>query len=435
MLRKAVDVDETLDEQTEDRWFFPYRVPKTDRARAVVADVVQNLRGYEKHGGLRKRARKKTDREMFEATITAIAADLIHFHLLGRKGGLIVTRSKKILGRKSRYRPQIYSTGFVTILDRMSTPEMAFVKQVKGEALNLQGERRRTTIGPGWRLVDRIEEHGLTFEDFTTTSDGELIILKRAPRDFWDVPGLMEYSDNHVTNKFREEMRTINAWLAGADIQFDQQSAPDHRVDLSNRRLRRIFTRASFKKGGRLFGGFWQPLPKAIRLRGLRIDGEPVVGLDYSQMNPLLAYTLARAKPSSVDAYAIPGFEEYRPGIKKIFNAMLFAAKPITKMPKGVRKNFTKQVHILDLTKAILDAHQPLAKLFYTGQAHYLQFVESEIMVRLLLTLRKAEVIALPVHDAVVVPASKLDQVRKTMVDQFKSVTGLEISVSQENLG
>ena len=52
-------------------------------------------------------------------------------------------------------------------------------------------------------------------------------------------------------------------------------------VDLSERRLRRYFTRGSFESGGRLFGWFWQELNKKQR-KNIIIDDEEAVSLDYS---------------------------------------------------------------------------------------------------------------------------------------------------------
>ncbi len=110
-------------------------------------------------------------------------------------------------------------------------------------------------------------------------------------------------------------------------------------MDIRTRQLRRQFTLGRFDSGGRLFGGFWENLPKPVRLKGIRIDGEQVIGLDYSQLNPLLAYHLAEAEPPAGDAYMLPGLEKCRYGVKKVFNAMLFK-HPVKKLPKGSRGLF-----------------------------------------------------------------------------------------------
>src|SRR4029077_486059 len=53
----------------------------------------------------------------------------------------------------------------------------------------------------------------------------------------------------------------------------------------------------NFKSGGRLFRGFWETLPKRARLLGITIEGEGVVELDYSQLNPPLAYAMVGHLP------------------------------------------------------------------------------------------------------------------------------------------
>src|SRR5262249_52760966 len=108
-----------------DTWFNPYRVPKTEQARAVVRDVVTQVQGLEHHDGLRKRTRRQADQERFEASIAAIIADLIHFHLSNAPGGLVITRSKTVLGQRNRYRPPVYNRTIPGILDRLARPEMA----------------------------------------------------------------------------------------------------------------------------------------------------------------------------------------------------------------------------------------------------------------------------------------------------------------------
>jgi hypothetical protein len=247
----------------QDTWFNPYRLPKSERAWAIVRDVVGQVQSFEQHFGLRERGRRQTDQERFEASIAAIIADLTHFHLSGAPGGLVITRSKTVLGRRSRYRPPVYNRTMPDILDRLATPSMAFIEQSKGRQLSFDGPPRRTTIRPAPRLIRRIEEHGLTFQDLTVSADGELIHLKGTRRGWWDEADLIDYEETETTVRYREEMRVINTWFAAADLSFDHSAFPELKVDVSERRLRRVFTRGSFESGGRLFGGFWQPLRKA----------------------------------------------------------------------------------------------------------------------------------------------------------------------------
>jgi hypothetical protein len=213
--------------------------------------------------------------------------------------------------------------------------------------------------------------------------------------------------------------------------QAPERSRP---VNVQARQLRRQFTLGKFDRGGRLFGGFWENLPKPMRLQGIRIEGEKVVGLDYSQLNPVLAYHVAQADPPTGDAYELPGLEQYRDGVKKLFNAMLFK-HPVKSLPKGSRKLFPRRVKCGDVTEAILLRH-PMLKgvLSYPETGHQLQFLESEIMMRVLRQCQKRNIVALPVFDCVVVKACAEDIVTTIMRREFKAVTGLEVTVKPELL-
>jgi hypothetical protein len=423
---------EECDDAAQDTWFNPYRLPKSERAWAVVRDVVNQVQNLEQHDGLRKRARRQLDQERFEASVAAIIADLIHFHLCSSPGGLVITRSKTVLGRRSRYRPPVYNRTIPDILDRLARPEMAFIEQSKGRQLSFDGPSRRTTIRPGPRLVRRIHDHGLTFDDLTVSGDGELIHLKGTRRGWWDEADLIDYDETETTARYRDEMRAINTWLAAADLSFDHSAFPELNVDVSERRLRRVFTRGSFESGGRLFGGFWQPLKKPQRRSGVRINGEQINVLDYSQMAPMIAYGLANTTPPVYDMYRVPGYEDetLRPGMKKFFNAMLFSLKPIRRMPNELRAYLPAPISATELADAIVHYHPSLT--FFQGLGHHIQFYESQIMVSVLLDLKTQGIVALPIHDAVAVPKSRMEAVREVMADHFRPITGIEIKVNEE---
>ena len=82
---------------------------------------------------------------------------------------------------------------------------------------------------------------------------------------------------------------------------------------------------------------------------------------------PRILYGMYDAEPPTNDAYVLPGFEQQRKGVKKVFNALLSAEKPLKRMPKGVRKEFARKHSIHDVTKAIVEAHKDVAEAFGTG--------------------------------------------------------------------
>jgi hypothetical protein len=177
---------------------------------------------------------------------------------------------------------------------------LGFAEQIVGDP----DKFRRTTVRAGAKLIALIKEHKVTLEDLDAGEGEEIIILKRPKRGHWDEGKRIDYRDTAATRQFRDELRAINARLAKADIRFDD-AVCDELVDVQARQLRRHFTLGRFDRGGRLFGGFWETLPKPVRLQGIRIECESVVGLDYSQLNPLLAYHVAEASPTSGDAYTL----------------------------------------------------------------------------------------------------------------------------------
>lgn len=232
----------------------------------------------------------------------------------------------------------------------------------------------------------------------------------------------MEKHDDDHTRQLRSDVADINAHLDLADITVTP-SGP--KVDLSDRQLRRIFTQGSFKSGGRLFGGFWQPMSKDER-KSLRIEGEPVVEVDYGQIMPRIFYALLGVDPDMEDLYAIPGFEQHRDGIKKVVCSMMFSPHRLERFPRGVRRFFPKSVKIEDVVSAIEAAHPAIRDAFCSGIGHRCQFMESEIMMSVLDDLASERVTALPIHDAVLVPASAADTAQQVMLDVFKTKTGFE---------
>lgn len=417
---------------TRHRWFEPERVPATERAQAVVDDVLNQVQNYEKYFALRQRARKKVDQELFEATVTALISDLMFNQISGEPPGIAITRSKKKLGRRSRYASPVMGKTLPTILDRLSSPEMDFLRQEVGQQEYFK-DNRSTTIYPAERLLSRIRDRDLSLADLGTKEIFETIVLKRPKNGPFDKGGKIEYDDTPVTIRYRQEMERINAYLAAVEIDFDETAlVEDRTVDLTSRRLRRVFTNGSFECGGRLFGGFWQNLKKVERADGLLMDEQSVRTLDYSQMALRIAYGVVGHDPPEGDGYVLPDLEEYRAAVKIVFNSMLSSDRRLTRAPKGTREYLPRVVPFLFVLRRLEEHHAGLLPLFYTGAGHRLQFIESQIMVQLLLRLQDNGIAALPIHDAVIVAQSLVAKTRNIMERVFKEETGIDAIVEAE---
>jgi hypothetical protein len=308
---------------------------------------------------------------------------------------------------------------------------MGFVAQQLGGKNPFIGDRR-TIITTGKRLITRIKDHDITFDDLGNSEQQEVIILKQTKEDYWDEGELIEYEDTPDTERYRKEIRAINSWLADAPIAFDEAAVENGKVvDCNERRLRRVFTRGRFDCGGRLFGGFWQSLTKKERREGIEIQNEKAAELDYGQMNPRILYGLCGTQPPPRDLYVLPGLEKYRNGVKKVMNAMMFATKQLTRMPKGVRAEFSESP-VWRVTGAIEAHNGPIKDHFFTGIGHSVQFHESQIMVDLLLTLRDRGIVALPIHDGLMIPVTRKEEVKDVMLSTFYRHTNVQGIVREE---
>lgn len=77
----------------------------------------------------------------------------------------------------------------------------------------------------------------------------------------------------------------------------------------------------SYERGGRLYDGYWQNMPKAIRQR-LLLDGEATVELDFSRIHPTIIFA-DKGQTLDIDPYDVPGFPNMEEAGKETFNQLL----------------------------------------------------------------------------------------------------------------
>lgn len=416
-----------------DRPFEPFRITGTDTAATLVADVLNQLQNYEDHSKLRKRARRKDDQRTFERIVETVVCDLVHLELTQPGGWAAIPLSKQVLSSKDRYRSPVLSKALPDVVKRMASPEMGFVEFVKGRhvhSTNRDEPNRQSVIRAGHRLRTRIQDNKLRLSDLVLDKYEEVIILRtkdEATKKSISLP----YQDSAVTCMYREQVRRINDWLEKADIEFDLRDHAGPAVDIS-RRLVRIFNNGSFEQGGRLYGGFWIPLQQHQRLSGIIINGAPVVSLDFGQMAARILYGMAGVEPHFEDAYTLPGWEKYRGTVKTVFNAMLHASSRHTRFPKGSRQQLHQGVKVDEAINAITEFHTPIKAHFYSGHGMKVMFKESQIMVDILLRLIDEGIVALPIHDALIVSEDDIHQAKRTMLEAFHGHTGVRGLVEVE---
>lgn len=418
--------------QTEFR-FTPERLPISPRAQELVTAATQQLERFESFKRLRQKSRRAYDQVSFEQTVTAIISDACYHYCLDPEHKLYLSLSKRHIAQKSRYTPAFIGKPLRKILENLSSPELALIEMEKGQ--HLKG--KQTTIWPGTRLVSMIERSGVTCADFDESGTSEVIWLREThPRDesHWRKGKFLEYDDTLETHRYRQEMTRINSWLAAADITFTTSHGLPQKgpVNAKDRSLRRIFNNGSFSQGGRLYGGFWQEWLKKEERQGIRIGGEETACLDYSQVCPRILYGNAGATPVLDDLYTVTGLKDYRGGVKKVMVSLLFRKGDLLRAPRDTRHLLPKKMKIAEVVRLIKLAHPALAPHFGTGVGMGLMFQESQILVEVLLTLADLGIVALPVHDAVVVKKSDEVTTRRVMEEVFRKHTDLGITVKAE---
>jgi hypothetical protein len=157
------------------------------------------------------------------------------------------------------------------------------------------------------------------------------------------------------------------------------------------------------------------------------------VTLDFGQMNPRVLYGKAGQEMTIQDAYTIPGLEGYRDGVKLVFNAMLHRTSRMTKKPKGSSGLLPKHMSIGTVNYHIERAHKPIRDLLYKGIGMRLFYDESQILIEVVMRLLDQGVIALPVHDAVIVARHHQELAKSIMLAVFKEKTGIEGIVNLEH--
>ncbi|WP_288379993.1 hypothetical protein [uncultured Massilia sp.] len=315
----------------------------------------------------------------------------------------------------------------------MAAPEMEFIEIIKGSRNPFEPKlSRQTVIRAGKRLRDRITDYQITLNDFGTDKTQEVIILKDAKEDHWDLGKWLQYEDTNQTISYRNELSRINDWLDQADIEYVPYHETTQSVDTTNRKLRRYFNNGCFEQGGRLFGGFWQHMTRASRL-GIVIDGIDTVTLDYGQMIARVLYGRAGVPLHFDDAYCVPGLERYRDGVKKVFSAMLYADKPLLRMPQGCRDLFPAKWSFRNIADKIRNFHGPVSEFLYAGAGPTLTYQESNVILVVLTRLIELEITALPIHDAVIVPEDHKDKATEVMLEVFKEMAGIDGLVSVDS--
>jgi hypothetical protein len=290
-------------------------------------------------------------------------------------------------------------------------------------------KEKRTLAIPSSRLRGLITERKVGLADVHQVEGRETIELWSGSRRGHD-KGIVDYADNERADRLRAEMATVNLGLNAADIRLDGAIAgPIHLVRIFRaEKPNRVIT---FDSHGRLYGGFWEDLPKGQRYL-LTIGGERVADLDFASMFIQLAYCREGIVPPEGDLYAIPGLEAHRKAVKRTMVSLFFREVEAKRLPSGTKEELPEGWSMERFKVAASVFHSAIAHLFDTDVGFELMAMESEILVGILLGLASKGIAALPMHDGIMVGVSNKEIAIETMMTTSKMKLGRELPVVEK---
>jgi hypothetical protein len=242
----------------------------------------------------------------------------------------------------------------------------------------------------------------------------QMFTLKQ-PRKSEKAPILIQ-SDDHEAARLIGKVTSYNDWIAEHEI-----------VGCLPPRLKRVFT-ASWLLGGRWYAvgaeGNYQRMSETERL-GLTINGEPVVEADVQASHLCILHGLLGLHPPDSDPYEFPDVP--RSVAKAWITATLGKGTPVIKWsakaakenpellqhdPRQIGRVICEQYPFVRNPALAVVAAAGLDRLAHIGRperllTHRLMAIEAQALTGAMKYLRDVRgVLALPMHDGLIVPAS-----------------------------
>lgn len=198
--------------------------------------------------------------------------------------------------------------------------------------------------------------------------------------------------------------------------------------------ISRRFCHGDYKHGGRFYDAPHETFPAQIR-KTLTINGEPVVEPDYSGLHIRMLYHIEDIDfKGECYVYAKEDKEHHKDRERlKLASLIMINAKTkdtaksaIHEQLKGLGLGFDKHPmkNVEALMKKFEEHHQPISKYLYSNKGVELQFLDSEIMLRVLKELYKKDIAVLPIHDSIAIPKKHEELAKQIMMEEYKDIMG-----------
>lgn len=294
------------------------------------------------------------------------------------------------------------------------------------------GFGRQTRIQATTKLVELVESCKVTKEMLARCEDEEIILLRDKPEDKGKKTGKRKvkikqqniaYLETAHTRRLRNGLQAYNELLSKTDITLNCEN---HSIDLTRKKLYRIFCNGTWTQGGRLYGSFWTECKKELR-QNILINGKPTKECDFKCMHMHLLYALENINyaDKQEDAYTIEGYEG-----RDLFKQLLLISLNSKKAHKGIMALIDKsdELSIADYPylntalKVFTKKHQQVAHLFFKELGTTLQYFDSLIAEDVVEHYTKNNIPVLTVHDSFIIQGDLVDDLVARMLVSFYKV-------------
>jgi hypothetical protein len=267
-------------------------------------------------------------------------------------------------------------------------------------------------------------------KDTFNFAEGDLLHLKNEKKH------LIDFVDDDNTNEMRKNLKNIISFNSNHEFTlFDKKI---------NYHLIRVFNNSSFIKGGRFYGEIQNIKSNNIKTRqNLKIDNEETVEIDFSGLHPNMLYNMTNSQIKG-KVYDI-GLSINKKLIKKWILVSINAKDEKSARLgyyKWIRKTYNKNNPILNRKKRmevfnLIDAafkkyHPMIVNKLYSGCGIDLQYHDSCIMEKILLSCIDQKIEAYPIHDAIIVKKINANQAKEIMLNSYKDYMKTTFNLSIE---
>ena len=336
---------------------------------------------------------------------------------------------------------------------------LGWVKQTKG--FRHDDVDIPTVIRPSGELLEIFTSTGHVWYPRPVPPTKDLVILKNydeSARRGYRIPE----PENDTVRQMRSELNRINRFLGKQFIGLmvrnetfetiarrlgqwrtkDNQHIKPTMIDCQSVFLRRIFNRSSLKYGGRLYGGWWQSIPKEWRVH-ITINGLATCEVDFSALHPTLLYHREGIELPGGDLYdldlPIRGCDsspehrlERRAIVKSFVNAKLNDERDEHQL--SAEDQAMLGLSTAQLVRLLKEKMPPVTKYFGTKVGLELQRIDSDIAAAVLTRLLQKNIVCIAIHDSFIVDIRYRSELQQAMINAYLDNVGQAINFKAKML-